>query len=568
MAIRNAFDLPPLPGEEFPETRRVTTQEDWTTTPGGGKVFYLSRRIHFKEGDYEFKAYADDSITVWLGDTALTTRLILAAALETGVATVNLHIPEGTYRLDVLLVNLPQQPSPSYFALTIAEGGEPVYVSAKEGWLLDDAPINDDDLPPLEDPRLSLPVFSVLPNWGNGITERLSWLTDVMDSESNSEQRRSIRRHPRRSFEASFLRKGTQRMRIDTFLVGVGMTSFLVPIWHEQVPIIDGLSIDAGGVTFENNDTRLREFNEGDLVFVNNGDPDDYDILKVGTVEVGRFNWSEAPKRVWPPGVRIFPLRIARLLDNAKMDSVTDRVGVSQLRFELSDPDVRIESWGDTINGEPIFKLKIDRRDALQVTYSRRAYVLDNSSGKIAVTDTGRYSTTNMQTRAVLFNRENAYAFRQFLAAARGRARHFFCPSFTHDIEPQNDIAENTINLLIEPMGYWQYMARPQPIRLTMGIMMVDESPTVYRRIETIAPVYKLDADGVVAVPPQIIGEIMTLDESLPEIFLYEIDRISFVSETRFDQDTFELHHVVNGQRAVELSLTFRQAQNPRKGIP
>ncbi|AGF89702.1 hypothetical protein SP099_00290, partial [Salmonella phage FSL SP-099] len=72
------------------------------------------------------------------------------------------------------------------------------------------------------DVRLTYPVFLPLPNWKDGVTERIEWQTDVMISESGAEQRRPIRLHPRRSFEATFLRWEEKRTLLDTTIAGVG----------------------------------------------------------------------------------------------------------------------------------------------------------------------------------------------------------------------------------------------------------------------------------------------------------------------------------------------------------
>ena len=53
-------------------------------------------------------------------------------------------------------------------------------------------------------PDIDLPVFAFEPNWRDGVTETLEWLTDVLQSKiSGYEQRRSVRITPRRFFEAS-----------------------------------------------------------------------------------------------------------------------------------------------------------------------------------------------------------------------------------------------------------------------------------------------------------------------------------------------------------------------------
>lgn len=567
MAIRDAFDGD-FSNPAFVDGTLLVSPVAWPGDANSPQTFYFSKRFAFPEGDYQITVMADDGATVWIGTDALSTRMVVTSVLGQGDGTgsINVHIPQGDYRVDVLVQNVPPAPNPAYFALNFIKDGVPFYLSNKDGWYLDDAPISDDDLPPLTDSRFSLPVFTVLPNWDQGVTERLSWLTDITNSEADAEQRRSVRRHPRRTMEANFLRQGVNRAWLDTFMVGVGKAECLVPVWHEQTPLLDGLAIDATGVTFVDGNTAQREFNTGDLVLVNNGDPRDYDLLQVGEVDDHRFSWAKPPQRAWPVGTRIFPLRTARMIQDPVLSNVNDRVATVDIRFDYSDPDVRPESWGASVNGEPLFALTPDWSQDVQVTYTRLTYSTDNSSAPVATTQSGTYTTTSTQFRSVLYGRDMSYAFRQFLASARGKCVHFQCPTFTSDVLPIGDILADTTDLIVENMGYWTYMTSPEPLRLTLMFEFYN-APPIYRQILTGYAIYKQDQTGALLVPPQIAAEVLSLDSALPAIALKDLQRISFVCETRFDLDDFELHHVVADQGVIELSLQIHQGQNPRQEL-
>lgn len=566
MTIRSPYDAP-IALEPFIDGTKLVSPVEWPQNAPSPHTFYFSKRFAFPEGDYDIIATADDACTIWIGEDALSSRLVLSTALagESQVNSINVHIPQGEYRIDILVQNLPAVENPAYFALNIMKDGQVFYLSDKVDWYLDDQPISDDDLPPMEDQRRKLPVFTVLPNWLNGVTERLSWQTDVMDSESDAEQRRSVRRHPRRSFNASFTRDAIQRQRLDTFVVGIGKSEFLMPLWHEGTNLLEGLSMGSTGVTFLEGTTTVREYREGDLVLVNNGDAGDYDILEVGVVEEHRFSWKPPlPNRAWPVGTHIYPLRIARLLQDVQMKNITASVAQVEFRFDLSEPYIIPASWGAQLNGEPLFPLRPDWSQSVDNVYSRKVFEMDNVTGPVVVTDTGRFTTVNLQFRAVLFGRDMAYGFRQFLMSARGRSVHYQMPTFTNDITPLGDIADGTTDLLIENIGYWAYMQRPQPVRLTLAFFF-ENAPTLYRQVLTGYDIYKVDENGDIIVPYQITAEVLQLDEALPAIALHDILKISFISETRFDMDEFELHHNTADQRTVELSLACRQGQNPRQ---
>lgn len=531
----------------------------------GAHTFYLSRRFEFTDGDYTFTVHADDAATVWLGTDQLNTRIVASATLAVpSVDTV--HIAQGSYRIDVILQNVPVNPTPCYFTMVIMRGAEVIYTSSIEGWLLDDVMVSDDDLPPPDDYRFYLPVFSVLPNWEGGVTERLSWQTDILESETDAEQRRSVRRNARRSFEAGFLRQRAQRDRLDTFFVGIGPAQFMLPIWHEQVTLNEGLDLGAAGVFFPDGNFTKREFNTGDLVFVNAGDPDVFDILQVGDTEENRFSWAFPPPRAWPKGTRIYPMRTASMSQRPKMSNITDTVSRAQASFDLVDPYKITPSWGASFGGDPLFRFVIDRAQPMEVEYGRRNYVLDNQSGVPVVTDHGRYTATVLQTRLRLMGVGEAHGFREFLQAARGRAVHFQCPTFMRDVELL-PMSEASMTIGVKQQGFQDYMLTPQPIRSRLSFQFRNGSQTLYRTITAVEPLYKTEANGDLSIPIQQIGELLSLDTLLPLITVDELKRISFLCETRFDQDHFELHHSTNNQRVVDVAIVLRQSTNQRTGI-
>lgn len=562
MTIREPFEFvpnPPLSGGE-----KLISVADPIESAPGSSTYYLSRRFNFVGGDYSIELRADDAATMWIGTSQFNSRMIASSVGDIGNAFVN--IADGQYRIDIILQNVPPQPSPCFFSLLIKSGGRVVYASSKDGWYLDDAPISDQDLPEGRDPRFDLPVFTVLPNWSEGILERLSWLTDVMASERGAEQRRSVRRNARRTFEASFLRQFAQRDRLDTFFVGIGATKFMLPLWHEGVKLRDGLDMGAAGVTFDDGEFLLREFRKGDLVFVNAGDPDNYDVLQVGDTEQNRFSWEIPPPRRWPPGTHIYPMRTARIVETLpQMANISDAKSTASVRFEQIEPYSVPEAWGGSFAGEPLWRFIPNRVEPVNVQYGHKAFTLDNNSGVPITTDHGRYTTANVTMRLTLISRAKAYAFRQFLQAARGMARHFYMPTFMQDIELDGPIAEGSADIRIQNQGFYDYMLRPQPIRLRLSFQFRNGTQTLYRTIENVQPLYKLNPNGEAAFPLQVVAELLTLDSPLPAMTQAQLKRISFLCETRFDQDNFEIRHPTNTQAVIETSLTFKQMLNQRE---
>jgi hypothetical protein len=401
-------------------------------------------------------------------------------------------------------------------------------------------------------PHRSLPVFAIPPNWKNGVTETLAWLTDVMSSETAVEQRRSLRRFPRRSFEYAFMRQGTARARIDNFLAGVGKRDCLVPLWHEQFTL-QGEPSAGGLVQFPVDSLIMREYALDDLVLVTSMDANSWALLTVTAHDIpnDRIELSAvANVGTWPRGARIVPVRRAKMLDSVTLENVSDRVGSTRMRFMLQDADDRFTpSWGYC---SPLWRNKPDRSTPVSVDFNRSDYTLDFSSGVIDITDPGDRAQISQSMSLKFFGRAHLWAFRSFLYNARGRARRFYVPTFTNDVEVIGDIGG--IYFDAKPNGFNDYFLGPQEARSIVGIEFKDGRPAVYRTIVTIAPIQSTSA------PFRPEAERFVFDQDLPPILKREIERINFVAPSRFDQDTIEIFHPVSDSAVAASSVVMRSS--------
>lgn len=512
--------------------------------------WYLSRWMEFDGGVYTIKAVVDDAATWWIGRRANEANMVMAHVLAHGVVTKEVHIHAGVQRIDIIVENITTGPSPTYIQFSIWQGERLIYASSPDDWLVDYVAIPDEELVSLGDRRRSLPVFSVLPNWKNGVTERLSWYTDVMQSESGAEQRRAVRAHPRRTFEASFARFGRQRALLDNFFVAVGQNEFMLPLWHEAVRMMQGITPGASGVSFDPDiPMASREFRRGDLVFVNNGNPQVYDILEVGEVFTSRFDWRESPKKAWPPGTRIYPMRRARLIDPPQISNVTDKTARVQVRFDLVEPDPRTPSWGNEFDNTGFFNFIPNRVEPIQMNYSRVTFTLDNESSAPLITDPGRETQIDMGATFMFRGRNEVTRFRNFLAAARGQAVGFYMMTYTDDIEIAEPISHENDWIAVEDSSYSSYMDHPQPVRLLIGLWTYQHGWLI-RAITGVEP-----------------GRFY-INEPFPTLERHEIRRVCFVTPARFAQDSIELQHVTAESSVITTRLLFRHLFNKRLMLP
>lgn len=511
-----------------------------TTAPRS--TYHLAKWIDLKGGIYTLKSLSVDGALWSVGTSPQDGRVIQNVIKDEGVLVTEVYLPTGRHRFDIILSHLGISTGVCYVAFSLWQDNRPVYVSSTSGWVFDTSPIPNSAIPALGDYRLTLPLFSVRPNWANGVTERIDYKTEVLSSESDVEQRRSIRRFPRRSFEASFSRHDVRRARLNNFMTGVGNNEVLVPLWHEQYTVKTqlGTQVDFPAGTLE-----MREFRQGDLVWVNSGDPAVSEVLTVGSVDLvnSKVSFTAAPVDTWPSGSTITPLRVARMLDAPQMDNLSDRVGMVQARFSLSDT----ESWPDPTWGycAPLFRFPINRAIPVNSSYERpTAYLLDNDYGPVDVQDF--YSTTRVSVRCGLTirGRANLFDFRQFIAMARGRAVRFWMPSMTQDMQPLGDFGGSYVDM--RDAGFAEYMARAQEARVMVAVIFKDGRPNVYRKIDFVQRVTG--------------GERVYFTRQMPTVSLSDVERLMFIIPARFDQDGFEIQHLVDDSGVAQTQVIVKSS--------
>jgi hypothetical protein len=510
-----------------------------SSTPAG--TYYLAKNLLLKGGTYTLKMCAVGSASAWIGDELISSRRIVSSQASGQVIEADFFVREGAHRFDVVLSTLGGS---CYVVFSIWKAGRAVYTSAGAGWLWDTQYVADSLVPSAGDRRLALPVWSFTPNWKSGVTERLSWKSEILDGEGSTEQRRSLRRNPRRSWEAQFLRTGSQRMRMNDFITGIGNRSFIAPFWPEQLKLQNPLSSGTISAAFSAGTLDFREFVPGQLVLLYGFDPVEYELLIVDSVNATTITFTSQVIKSWGPGTRICPAYEVRFDTIPGLVSVTDRLATSSIRFEQVNTIAHIEpSWGYCA---PLWQFILDRKESLQIGFERSAFMLDNDTSPADVVDFAERTRNSVRGSGVLFGKQAASIYRSFLAQARGRTARFWFPSGTHDVEPTGSIGGLTLDVV--NTGNEEFIGAPQESRQMLGFYFNNGTPTFYRKVISVERI----SNSV---------QRFTFEVPVPPIDRSKVLRVGYVMPVRFDQDTFELHHVSDSATAVKYAAVVKSAE-------
>jgi hypothetical protein len=392
----------------------------------------------------------------------------------------------------------------------------------------------------------ALPVWSINPNWKNGITETLEWLSDVMRNSYGAEQVRALRLSPRRTFEVAFNPLDQERAFFDLWLSRLSSDEFMLPLWHDRGTLTADVVV---GATFIPFDTTYREFVVGGMAILVGDDPFTFDKVVIEaisdagiTVTAGGVtqNWSIG-------GTSVHPLRRARLQDKSAAAAITSRLGEATLRFELNQAnDIADEGTWDTLYGDyPVIVDEPNRRENLKLTFDGETVLIDNEAGLREMTDDAGRAFTMHTHLMMLVGRSEQWAFRQMLYRLRGQQGAVWLPTFNRDVELSRDRLATDALLDFKKIGY----------AYTGGVvdgrqdLLIDG--TITRKITALG------------AAPSVAEERVTLDSALGTA-LPTGTFASFMDICRLATDAIQIDHITDSDGVAESNLSFRAFRDVR----
>jgi hypothetical protein len=399
---------------------------------------------------------------------------------------------------------------------------------------------------------IDLPVFSFRPNWTEAMSERLSFMTDVMQAAKGAEQRRSLRETPRRSCDLDFLLVGPERTFWDLFMNRIGGEEVMAPIYWEGVGVSVGL---IAGITDRIDfDTTYSEwpYFDGGLALVAGVDALTYEVVQIAGVDSGGIDLVDPVVSAWPAGTKLYPLRRAVVEDFGELTHPSAAVGkvTARLRWTTANPWTPAASAAPTYGGVPVLIDEPNWVDDLKVTMERVIATLDTQIGLTYQKDTlGRFLSSQSH-RYFLSGRARMAALRDLLYRYRGRAGTFWLPTFRADFKLVSSVSSGATQLTVENTGFG-YTGGPSSGR--EYIMIRHSTGVIFRKLLDVIP-------GTTPATEKLVLDAAVGLALSPGL----VRKISFMDYARFDADEFEIMHHAGLDGLHECSTVFRNFKNTR----
>lgn len=455
----------------------------------------------------------------------------------------------GAHRIDVTYVSPPLKSddpaTPGYVGFALYKGSEssPETVSTPSDWVVTTGAAPDIGDEPHPTPAMNLPVWLLPPNWKDSVTETVEWKTDVLMSESGAEQRRKLRRFPRRFIEAQFVVDAEWQQLADSTIMGVGRQPMLVPIMWDVQRLANPSDKGANEVygSFAN---RL-DYQPGKLALLIADDVMQYEVVAISGVSDDTLTLAYPLRRQWGTATRIMPLCRGSINDVVANDAVTSAAGTYQIRWQLLDFLNVTPDWGDALinpksGRRVVHNWGTNWHNTLSFQVDRKVYDHDNDTGVFSSTDVGGNSTQMWSTSLMIHGVADYAAFQRRIHKMCGQYKTFHIPTDVVNLTLLDDIDPSSGAIAVRPTGYTAYGTISQNIRQWLMLRKFDGTTYFSRVISTSI------RQGV---------EYLFLEQTIGAIAMRDIAAICWCPVGRLATDSIEIVHHTDIMGVCEVSL-------------
>lgn len=389
-------------------------------------------------------------------------------------------------------------------------------------------------------------AWSWVPDWADGIIERLIWATDILQSESAVEQRRSIRLAPRREFEATMYLEGRERQLFDLALHGWGGRIWAMPVWPDIQILAAGVPLGAQRISCSTVNLDLRV---GGLVMLRGETAFQYEVGEVAAIDTTGIDLVRPTQQQWPAGTRLYPMRSAQLQEQPSLTRLTDQASAVDVRLLVVESCDWPAVMPTTLyRGRSVYDVTPDESEDLTSAFARLTNTLDGGTGIPLITDIAGRALAVLGHRWLDLGRAARASLRSFLYAMRGRQKAVWIPTHAADLDLVSEITSVATAIDVANVGYSRF-ASAKPGRRDIRMQLWDGT-VFYRRVIGST---ELDADIERLAVDQVFGR-----QILPE----QVARISWMALMRLDSDTVEIEHQTDSEGVATCAITFREVRD------
>jgi hypothetical protein len=327
-------------------------------------------------------------------------------------------------------------------------------------------------------------LFSIAPEWGEGMVESIEYLTDVLKSYSDSEQRRALRQLPRRALRYRALTLNARDAAgMEALVWGWQNQPFGVPWWPDAQPLLS--DIPAGTFVIPV-DTADRQFAVGGLVAIW-ADEYTFEAFNISAVAAHSVTATSPTQFSWTagPATRVMPVFLCRLpagVDVSRHSSEIDQIDLNFIG-EAGQPAASPTISPTLFKGFDVLEIMPNWEGSpLKRSYKRSMVTIDPKVGPIEVIDKGGTAIVDQEFPWWLDTHPTVTAFRAFVIRRFGQLNPFWVPTWDQDLVLVQDVLSTDTGIKIKSEFYTKFLFASEARRF-IAFIPVDGSGNVYGKI-------------------------------------------------------------------------------------
>jgi hypothetical protein len=326
-------------------------------------------------------------------------------------------------------------------------------------------------------------VFAIPPNWTTSPVETLEWKTSILRSHDGTEQRRELRRVPRRGMEYDFLVKDRAAALLDKLLQSWQNRIYAVPVWWDKAESTADANAGATTVMLS---TRTYGFVVGQLAVMYK-DTFNYEAVEIVAVNADSIELDQPLGFDWPAGSLVYPIVQGHLPERISFTRVTNTVQTGRVTFETdpstTDAYLPVKAATNLYEGLEVITRQPNWRDNIENEFSFSFDTLDTGLGAVQWQAKETYPRLTKQHAWLLRDREQMLAFREMLGRMKGMQKVFWVPSWHADITLALLIPAGDTSMAVVGTEFNQLIG--SSIAFNRLMIRMKDGSTYYRRILT-----------------------------------------------------------------------------------
>ncbi len=364
-----------------------------------------------------------------------------------------------------------------------------------------------------------------------GARESLAFLTNVITGLDGQEQRISLRKQPRQSYQVEYALDGPERQAMRAMLFEWMDNTFGFPVWKAEVFLTAAVS--GGATTYPVSGAADVDFRVGGLAAAIT-DFNTFDVIDIIAPLNDTTITAQSPSiNAYPIGTPIVPLRIGIIPNRVNLTQLLTQENF-RLTFEVIDNDTgalagdTTPGFWSTHNGRVLFDdCNVVEGGSMPGKLERRLYRIDGQVGKVEISSLWDRNKWSGDKGFLARSRSEILELRKLFIALGGRWKSFYIPTFIEEVTVVANLVIGTATMDITNIGYVRFIQD----RLPMSLFRIsfDDGTNLVRTV---------DSSAVVSSTV----ERLTVDVNWPaNRTVAEIDRIEWYELVRFDSDTMVL---------------------------